>query len=383
MFFNVLKYKKFCYICLFIVFILFCYLIYKNNLALENKMNLNSTDNALKENFKNNKNFINNNKSERIVNNNNDNDDNDDNDDDDDNDDEHDFNNFIDKNGISNKNIFFKNKDISSHNVRQPRELTNVSSVSTRMGNLENRFVDSVSLVLARYNEDINYIKNKEFENLNIYLYNKGEDIIDEDILKNKNIKIIKLPNVGKCDHTYLYHIIHNYNNLSNLIIFLPASFYYMNFKKYKGLKIIKDTKQYKKPVFPLKNLKKQNYLKLYDFNITYFKTRFKVNQIINNNKNNKDMIFKTKQSPIRPYGQWFEKVIDKKFKSCYDCEYVIYTGLFSVRKDMILKYNIDLYKKMISYIDDDINPEAGHYIERVWACLFYPFKDSLIINSR
>jgi hypothetical protein len=36
--------------------------------------------------------------------------------------------------------------------------------------------------------------------------------------------KIVNLPNVGKCDHTYLYHIINNYNNLSKILVFLPGS---------------------------------------------------------------------------------------------------------------------------------------------------------------
>ncbi len=336
MFFNVLKYKKFCYICLFIVFILFCYLIYKNNNNITNN-NLPSITNKklneqekidLNENFKNKK-F-----------------DKDEDEDEDEDEDDYEDIDYLNKYIDEKKKFKNKNKDIV--------------------------------IVMARYNEDISYLNNKEFSNKLIYLYNKGEDIIDEKILSNENIKIIKLPNVGKCDHTYLYHIINNYNDLANITIFLPASFYYMNFKKYKGIKILKDTDEKRKSIFPVEKLRKTNYENIYHFTEVYFKTRFKVNQI--NVKN-----FKTKLSPIRPYGKWFESLFDKnKYKSFYKCDYVIYYGMFSVSKDKLLKYNLDFYKKLISFVDDDVNPEAGHYIERIWACMFYPFTDSYLmaINS-
>ncbi len=361
MFLNIEKYKYFYFIILILIIILICY--HFNNCYYFSKKNINNINNF--EFFTNNKNLYKNiinevnntNKnidSKKNIKNNIDNDDDNDSDNDNDND-----NN--DKSDIDN--------DIDNY----------ILDLEKRKNNYN---LSKIHLVLARYNEDISYLKTNIFDNLIIHLYNKGTEIMDEDIINNKNIKIYKLPNVGKCDHTYLYHIINNYNNLPELIIFLPASFYYMNFKRSKGLRIIKDTKEKEKPVFPTIKLNNKNYIKLYNFKMNYFKTRFKVNQIINNKKNNNP--FKLKLSPIRPYGEWFKKILDeKKHKSCYDCDYVIYTGMFSVRREMLLKYDIDLYKKFICYIDDDINPEAGHYIERIWACLFYPFKDSLLIDSK
>ncbi len=235
-----------------------------------------------------------------------------------------------------------------------------------------------IELVLARYNENVDYLLNYEFDDLKIHLYNKGGVITNEEILNNKNIIIYQLPNVGKCDHTYLYHIINNYNNLPDIIIFLPASFYYMKFKRYKGLRILKDTKEKEKPVYPVNKLNTSNYQSFYNFKISYFKTRFQLNQFTESKTN-----YNTKLSPIRPYGKWFKQIFDKeKYKKLYKCDYVIYTGMFSVSKEVLLKYDLDLYKKLMTYVDYDINPEAGHFIERAWACMFYPFKNSLIINT-
>ena len=65
-------------------------------------------------------------------------------------------------------------------------------------------------LILARYNEDVSWIDKVDVEKITIY--NKGED--------NLKYKYIKLPNIGRESHTYLYHIIENYDNLTELTIF-------------------------------------------------------------------------------------------------------------------------------------------------------------------
>lgn len=65
-------------------------------------------------------------------------------------------------------------------------------------------------LILARYNEDISWIDKVDVEKITIY--NKGEN--------NLKYKCIKLPNIGRESHTYLYHIIENYDNLTELTIF-------------------------------------------------------------------------------------------------------------------------------------------------------------------
>ena len=65
--------------------------------------------------------------------------------------------------------------------------------------------MSKIDLVVARYNEDVNWLK-KVPKNINIILYNKGKDDIQ--------FKFIKLDNIGRESHTYLYHIINNYDKL-------------------------------------------------------------------------------------------------------------------------------------------------------------------------
>ena len=69
-------------------------------------------------------------------------------------------------------------------------------------------------MVVARYNECLNWLL--PYEDITI-VYNKGAD----DLPPFKNI--IKLENVGREGHTYLYHIIREYDNLSERITFIQG----------------------------------------------------------------------------------------------------------------------------------------------------------------
>ena len=81
---------------------------------------------------------------------------------------------------------------------------------------------NEVEIVISRYNEDLEWLKDKPFNEYNTIIYNKGKN---EDFYKAPSItKIIPLENVGREAHTYFYHIINNYDNLADLTVFLPGS---------------------------------------------------------------------------------------------------------------------------------------------------------------
>ena len=71
-------------------------------------------------------------------------------------------------------------------------------------------------LIISRYDEDISWLSS--YETFNLYIYNKGSRI------KNYEFKnIINLKNVGRESHTWLYHIVNNYNKLDDINIFLQG----------------------------------------------------------------------------------------------------------------------------------------------------------------
>lgn len=71
-------------------------------------------------------------------------------------------------------------------------------------------------LVVARYNENIDWLKNTA---LNYIIFNKGEANLPLWV-KNE----IKLPNIGREAHTYLTYIILNYDNLPEHSVFVQGN---------------------------------------------------------------------------------------------------------------------------------------------------------------
>ena len=71
----------------------------------------------------------------------------------------------------------------------------------------------SIRLVVAKYNEDISWIN--KIKNHKITVYDKSENPLKY---------TIKLPNVGREGHTFLYHIVENYDNLDDITVFLQGN---------------------------------------------------------------------------------------------------------------------------------------------------------------
>lgn len=193
-------------------------------------------------------------------------------------------------------------------------------------------------IVVARYNEDISYLSS--YANIMI-VYNKGLPDIP------LNFDTIILPNIGRESHTYLYHIIQNYDNLANKTFFIQG--------------FIDDHK-----LFPM-----DEYFKNDDF--IGRKSQYSINMlkstIIHNGKYLKD--FKTgnlKRSKYTPY-EWINKIgIDI---SKYDNFEMIWGANFSISKELILKKPKIFYEDLMKYVEYDVNPEEGHFFERSWNLIF------------
>ena len=71
-------------------------------------------------------------------------------------------------------------------------------------------------LIIARYNENLDWLT--KYNDFKILVYNKGEELD-----QNYNFKVLKLENLGRESHTWLTHIVNNYNNLNDINIFLQG----------------------------------------------------------------------------------------------------------------------------------------------------------------
>ena len=71
---------------------------------------------------------------------------------------------------------------------------------------------NTCEVVISRYSENIQWITHI---NKNVVIYNKGNDM---------DVSCIKLNNVGRESHTFLTHILKNYNNIKDSTFFLQGN---------------------------------------------------------------------------------------------------------------------------------------------------------------
>lgn len=193
-------------------------------------------------------------------------------------------------------------------------------------------------IVVARYNEDINYLS--LFKDIMV-VYNKGNSEVPS------IFNSIRLPNVGRESHTYLYHIIQNYDNLANRTFFIQG-----RINDHKLLPIM----EYFVP---------NNFVgRLVKNDTSYIKTHIK-----HEGKYLKDLISgNMKRSKYTPY-EWINKIgIDISKNKEFS---MVWGAIFCVSKELILSRPKEFYQDIIKYVDYDINPEEGHFFERSWYLIF------------
>tara|TARA_B100000965_G_C19514204_1_gene723361 strand:+ start:384 stop:1109 length:726 start_codon:yes stop_codon:yes gene_type:complete len=203
------------------------------------------------------------------------------------------------------------------------------------------------SLIISRYNEDISWLE--EFVDFKIIIYNKGEK------LSNNNFSnIFEIPNVGRESHTWVYHIIKNYETLDDINIFLQGRIDDL------------DCMAYKNPNEYIKRINKYGFVASrygmlgpnhWDWNVG-----------IENNPKYKKAWDKNEISKSKIGFKAFSK---KLFPSIPILVSTSYGGCFAVKKESIKKYDLKFYKKLLESFNKSKNPIEGHYMERLWCYMF------------
>ena len=189
-----------------------------------------------------------------------------------------------------------------------------------------------MKIVISRYNENIDWANGID----NCIIYNKG-------ITPVTTIHpVIPLPNVGREGHTYLHHIIMNYDKLDDYTVFLQGFPF-------------DHTPQLEYIINDIKN-------KVYQENASFSYT------IIS-----KD-IFTITLDDNCYYGHSLSKEVYPKVfgKEKAEHEFIFGAGAqFIVSKEAILSRTKDFYKNIAKLLDYSVNPVEGFVIERFWHMIF------------
>lgn len=220
--------------------------------------------------------------------------------------------------------------------------------------------MENIEIIIARYNESLAWTLVSPFDKFSYTVYNKGDN---ESFEKSRVTKIINLPNVGRNDHTFLYHVITNYESIAPITVFLPGSVN-IPYKLERATKILNKIieSNFTKACFigyRTNNIRD----KFYNFTIK----KYTASDPQNFSKNPEHVL---EPSKITPYGKWYQY-----FFNNIQVKYYTYGGVFSIDRRDILSNPIKKYQLLLTTLSTHSNPEAGHYVERSWAAIFHPFK--------
>ena len=213
------------------------------------------------------------------------------------------------------------------------------------------------NFVISRYKEDVKWVRvvlailPPDLSKL--YLYNKG--------LPNE-LDSIPLPNIGRESHTYLHHIIQQYDAMlatpDEITYFLQGSIREHIPSKYKGnieqymMELTKDTCAHGTPTSFAKDHQFGIHSAVHSFRIKEWSGR--------------------KQTPPPDnacFGDWFRQYIDPVFPPK-----VLWwvAAIFAAKHSAITRRPKSYYEKIINQLKT-CDEEAGHYLERSWYYMFTP----------
>lgn len=189
-----------------------------------------------------------------------------------------------------------------------------------------------MKFVVARYNENVDWTNGLS----NCMIYNKGTD------LPNSIHPVVSLPNVGREGHTYLMHIIHNYDNLDDYTCFLQGNPFDHTPNLESRIKLAEARPVEERPAYEILS----NHI--YSINLCYDPTDFSLHALL-----------------IDTYQKVFGVA-----KSSHEFRFGA-GAQFIVSRDAIQSRPKSFYERIVPLLDYTNCPAEGFAMERFWAMIF------------
>lgn len=199
-----------------------------------------------------------------------------------------------------------------------------------------------IHIVTSIVNESYKYLENIALSlDAKLIVYKKNNSI--NDIIKIKNsdkLDIYEIPNIGRCDYSFLIHIINNYNNLPDELLFIKSN---MNKHNVDIIKCLKSENNY-------------NFM-----NIGTHPEKININPNINN-KNCRNLSHCYRNSPLDTSQKKYDSLMivdfyNIMFPNTHLPDYLFdgfnHGPCFFIKKNLILNHSIDKYENLLKIFDD------------------------------
>jgi hypothetical protein len=245
----------------------------------------------------------------------------------------------------------------------------------------------NIEMVIARFQESLEWLRDPPFCEYSYRVYNKGSNS-DFYCDNGRFLGEVKLPNVGREAHSYLYHIVTNWNDHDHdhdqdmITVFLPGSVDSPH-KYARAQHLLHRVATTHQTTFSgwFEPVPSREYFR--DFQLdTYQHTHIANQQDAMTTTTNTAII---QPAEIRPYGKWFDAMFaDKTETSLW--RFLTYHAMFAVRAQDIYgaagkgkSKSKAYYEKFLNQLSGHPNPEVGHFMERSYPVLFSPDEYALV----
>lgn len=225
-----------------------------------------------------------------------------------------------------------------------------------------------VRIVVSRYAEDLWWLAAPNFRGCDIVVYDKNDGAPDGHGNPPAGATVIPLPNVGREAHTYLHHILENYDALAGVTVFAMGSAAENPEKMAKTAWSLRTAIATRDSAFPDEHLGVPMHEHLGSFVISSYPSSSPSNVA----RNPDDALL---PCPHRPFGKWYAV---NELPAVHS---TTYHGTFAVSRAHIRQRSKADYARLLAYVDGHPAPEAAHYLERAWLAVFHPIPRSCLLS--
>lgn len=221
----------------------------------------------------------------------------------------------------------------------------------------------SIQIVVARYKEPLTWLQDAPFCDHPVVVYNKGGN--DDFVRPLFPVAVVPLPNVGVDAHTFVYHIVANYDQLADYTVFLQGS--------------VDLEHKYRRAVQTLRTSLERQCTVLstrwapHPVQPTYYNFTLDKYELSHTTNTSDKRIAYLSPCPIRPFGKWYESMFGNIATG-----HIVYNHIMCVKREDIHKRPLAFYVGLLQMFgnEPDVQPELAHYVERAWEAVFHPLEE-------